>query len=128
VTSDPRPFVYAVIQVVPCLQRDERLNAGLALFCRQYGFLDLKLGLNRGKLESIAPEADFEEINGRLEEIREVIRGEPAAGALAAMDPSDRFGWLAAPSSTIIQSSVVHTGLTADPAAEMERLFGRLVG
>ncbi|HTU15509.1 MAG TPA: DUF3037 domain-containing protein [Solirubrobacterales bacterium] len=124
---EPRPFAYAVIQVVPCLQRGERLNAGLALFCRQYSFLDLKLGLDRGKLETIAPEADFDEIAGRLEEIREVIRGEPGGGALAGMEPSERFGWLVAPSSTIIQASVTHTGLTPDPAAELERLFESLV-
>jgi hypothetical protein len=126
--TEPRPFAYAVLQVVPCLQRGERLNAGLALFCRQMDFLELKVGLDRSKLEAIAPEADHEEISGRLREIQDVIRGDPGAGALGRMDPSDRFGWLVAPSSTIIQSSVAHTGLTSDPGSELERLFDRLVG
>ncbi|MCB0830984.1 MAG: DUF3037 domain-containing protein [Solirubrobacterales bacterium] len=122
-----RPFSYAVLRVVPCLERGERLNVGLALFCRQHGFLDLETGLDRARLAAIAPDLDPGPVEARLAVIRQVIEGDPAVGALAELDPSDRFGWLTAPSSTIIQSSEVHTGLTTDPAAELKRLFESLV-
>lgn len=125
--SESRPFSYAILQVVPCLQRGERINVGVALHCRQHDFLDLKVELPAEKLRLISPGADLEDIAARLEEIRLVIQGDPEGGALARMDPSDRFGWLVAPSSTIIQSSSAHTGLTTDPASELDRLFARLV-
>lgn len=124
---DSRAFSYAVLRVVPCIERGERLNVGLALFCRQHDFLELATRLDRDRLAAIAPDLDPGPIEARLETMRRVIEGDRAAGALAEMDPSDRFGWLTAPSSTIIQSSEVHTGLTADPAAELRRLFESLV-
>ena len=125
--AEPRPFVYAVLRVVPCLERGERLNTGVVLYCRQLDFLELKTSLDPAKLAALAPEADREAIGQRLEEIRGVIEGDPARGALAELDPSDRFGWLVAPSSTVIQASEAHTGLTADPATELDRLFKTLV-
>lgn len=125
--DEARPFSYAVLRVVPCLERGERLNAGLALFCRQYDFLGLTTNLDRQRLAAIAPELDPEPVEGKLAVIRRVIEGDLAAGPLAELEPSERFGWLTAPSSTIIQSSDVHTGLTADPGKELKRLFESLV-
>lgn len=125
--SEARPFSYAVLRVVPCLERGERLNVGLALFCRQYDFLELRTKLDRERLAVIAPELDPAPVEERLEAIRRVIEGDTAAGPLARLEPSERFGWLTAPSSTIIQSSETHTGLTKDPAAELDRLFESLV-
>lgn len=125
--SESRPFSYALLRVVPCIERGEMLNVGLALFCRQHDFLDLETRLSRKRLAAIAPDLDPEPVEARLRVIRRVVEGDPAAGALAELDPSDRFGWLTAPSSTIIQSSEVHTGLTTDPAAELKRLFESLV-
>jgi hypothetical protein len=125
--AEPRPFSYAVLRVVPCIERGERLNVGLALFCRQRDFLKLEINLDRARLAAIAPDLDPEPVEARLATIRRVIEGDPAAGALAELDPSDRFGWLTAPSSTIIQSSEAHTGITEDPAAELKRLFESLV-
>ncbi|MDQ2623229.1 MAG: DUF3037 domain-containing protein [Actinomycetota bacterium] len=123
----PRPFVYAVLRVVPCLQRGERLNVGVALFCRQLDFIGLKENLDPDRLASIAPGFDPGPVAERIESIRRVVEGDPAAGALAALPPSERFGWLTAPSSTSLQASEAHTGLTADPAAELDRLFTQLV-
>ncbi len=123
----PRPFVYAVLRVVPCLQRGERLNVGVALFCRQLDFIDLKTNLDRERLAAIAPGFDPAPAAERIEAIRKVVQGDPTAGTLAHLPPSERFGWLTAPSSTSIQSSEAHTGLTADPGAELDRLFERLV-
>lgn len=125
--TEARPFSYAVLRVVPCIERGERLNVGLALFCRQLGFLDLCTAVDHERLAAVAPDLDPGPVESRLAVIRRVIEGDPAAGALAELDPSDRFGWLTAPSSTIIQSSEVHTGLTTDPAAELKRLFESLV-
>ena len=125
--SEVRPFSYAVLRVVPCIERGERLNAGLALFCRQMDFLKLETNLDRDRLAALAPDLDPGPVEERLDVIRRVIEGDPAAGALAELDPSDRFGWLTAPSSTIIQSSEVHAGLTSDPGAELKKLFSSLV-
>lgn len=125
--AEARPFAYALLRVVPCVERGEQINVGVALFCRQHNFLELKVGLDRDRLKAVAPEADLDAIESRLDEIRRVVEGDPSAGALAGLDPSDRFGWLVAPSSTIIQASQAHTGLTSDPAAELDRLFSHLV-
>ena len=125
--DEPRQFSYAVLRVVPCIERGERLNVGVALFCRQLGFLELATHLDRERLRALAPDLDPEPVAAQLGTMRRVVAGDPDAGALAGLDPTDRFGWLTAPSSTIIQSSEVHTGLTADPAAELQRLFEALV-
>lgn len=125
--SEARPFSYAVLRVVPSLERGERLNVGVVLFCRQLDFLEMATGLNPGRLAALAPDLDPGPVEARLEVLRRVIEGDPAAGALARLPPSERFGWLTAPSSTIIQPSETHTGLTKDPAKELEKLFGMLV-
>lgn len=125
--SDARPFSYAVLRVVPSIERGERLNAGIVLFCRQLDFLEMTTGLSPERLAVIAPGLDPEPVEARLEVLRRVIAGDPAAGALAGLPQSERFGWLTAPSSTIIQPSEVHTGLTKDPARELKKLFETLV-
>jgi hypothetical protein len=78
-------------------------------------------------LAAMAPGSDWAEVRGHLETLERVAAGEAAGGPIAALDTSERFHWLTAPSSTIVQTSPVHTGLTADPAAELEHLFSRLV-
>jgi hypothetical protein len=122
-----QPFAYAVLRVVPSVQRGERLNAGVVLFCRTHDFLDLRTKLDPARLAALAPDLDPEPVRSRLEALRLIVCGDPAGGALAALEPSERFGWLAAPSSTIIQASDVHTGMTTDPGATLERLFEQLV-
>jgi len=122
-----QPFAYAVLRVVPSAQRGERVNVGVVLFCRRHDFLDLRTGLDRARLAALAPELDPEPIRSRLQALRLILRGDPAGGALAALEPSERFGWLVAPSSTIIQASEVHAGMTTDPHATLERLFEELV-
>ena len=120
-------FQYAVLQVVPRIERGERFNAGVVLFCRRRGFLAARVGLDRSRLEALAPTADFEEVERHLDVYSKVAAGDPAAGAVAAMPDSERFHWLVAPSSTVIQPSPVHTGLTDDPAASLDALFAKLV-
>ena len=124
--ADP-PFAYAILRVVPHVERGEQLNVGVVVFCRQLDFLDLRAEVDAQRLAAVAPDLDLTDVGASLEAIRAVVCGEPAGGALARLPASERFGWLVAPSSTIIQPSQVHTGLTRDPAATLERLFSTLV-
>lgn len=121
------PFQYAVLRVVPDLERGEALNAGVVLFSRRHGFLAARTRLDRERLAVLAPDADADAIQARLDQLERAARADPAAGAIAALDASERFGWLTAPASTVVQPSAVHTGLCDDPAAMLERLFERLV-
>jgi len=120
-------FQYVIVRVIPSLPRGERINVGVILFCRQRGFLAARVALDRARLAAIAPELDPETIVPPLQAICDVAGGAPAAGALGALPPSERFGWLSAPASTILQPSAIHTGLTDDPQATLDRLFGALV-
>lgn len=122
------PFSYAILRVVPRVERGERFNAGVILFCRQLGFLGAAVALDERRLAALAPDARADEVRAHLEALADVAAGAPDAGAIAALPPSERFGWLVAPSSTIIQPSEVHTGLTDDPRATLDALFTELVG
>ncbi len=99
----------------------------MVLFCRQRGFLGLRFALDRARLRALAPGVAAEQVQAHLEGLERVAAGAPGAGAVAALPQSERFGWLAAPSSTIVQSSDAHTGLCEDPADTLEALFARLV-
>ena len=120
-------FQYAVLQVVPRVERGERFNAGVVLYSRRHRFLAARVQLDRAKLAALAPEADADEVERHLQALARVAAGDGDAGAVAAMEQSERFHWLAAPSSTAIQPSPVHTGLCGDPAATLDRLFAELV-
>lgn len=121
------PFSYAVLRVVPRVERGERFNAGVVLFCRQRGFLGAKVELDERRLAALAPDARADDVVALLSALARVAAGDPDAGAIAALSPSERFGWLVAPSSTVVQPSEVHTGLTDDPVATLDALFRELV-
>ena len=121
------PFAYAILRVVPSVERGERLNVGVVLFCRQRDFLDVRTEVDAGRLSALAPGLDPADVRASIDAIRAVVCGERAGGALAALPASERFGWVVAPASTIIQPSEVHTGLTQDPRATLDRLFAALV-
>ena len=120
-------FQYALVRVVPRVERGECLNAGVVLFSRRHGFLAARTEVDEPALAAMAPGCDLAEVRPHLETLERVAAGDPAGGPIAALEPSERFHWLTAPSSTIVQTSPVHTGLTTDPAAELEHLFSRLV-
>jgi hypothetical protein len=122
------PFAYCVLRVVPDVERGEFINAGVVLFARQAGFLAAQIAVDRERLEALAPGCDFEPVVRHLEALERVAAGDPDGGPIARMEPSERFNWIAAPSSTVVQASPVHTGLTADPSAKLADLFARLVG
>jgi hypothetical protein len=123
----PEPFSYAVLRIVPRVERGEQINAGVVLHSRRHRFLGLRFAVDAAKLAALSPDCDPVAVRSVLESMEAVARGDAAGGAVAALDPSERFGWLTAPASTIIQPSPVHTGLTEDPAADLDRLFEQLV-
>ena len=122
------PFSYLILRVVPSVERGECFNVGVVLFCRQMGFLGVRIALDPARLATLAPDVPVAEIEEHLEALVRVADGAPDAGPIAALPQSERFGWLAAPSSTIVQPSAVHTGLSADPRETLDGLFARLVG
>ncbi len=121
------PFQYAIVRVVPRVERGERFNAGVVLFCRPLRFLAARTALDERRLAALAPGVAPATVLPQLEALAGIAAGDPACGPLAALPQSERFHWLVAPSSTVLQPSPVHTGLSADPAATLERLFAALV-
>ena len=120
-------FQYALWRVVPHVERGECINAGVVVYCRRNRFLQARVALDRERLAALAPGADAEAIERHLESLAAIAAGEEGAGPIAALDQPDRFHWLVAPSSTVVQPSPVHTGLCDDPAATLEHLFATLV-
>jgi Protein of unknown function (DUF3037) len=120
-------FAYAVLRVVPRVERGECFNAGVVLFCRRRRFLAARVELDERRLAALAPDADAAAVAAHLDALARIAAGDPAGGRVAALEPSERFGWLVAPSSTVIQPSPVHTGLCEDPGEMLDRLFAELV-
>ena len=123
----PSSFDYAVIRVVPRVERGETLNAGVIVLSRPRRFLRARVSLDEARLRAIAPDADPATILPHLAAIERIAAGDPSAGPIARLSIAERFHWLTAPSSTVIQPSEVHTGLCDDPEGELDRLFERLV-
>jgi Protein of unknown function (DUF3037) len=122
------PFQYAIVRVVPRVERGESLNAGVILLCRSRRYLAARTALDEARLNALDPGVDAAAIRTHLAAIERVARGDDDAGPVARLGQGERFHFLVAPSSTVIQPSDVHTGLSDDPAATLEALFGRLVG
>jgi hypothetical protein len=122
-----RDFQYTILRVVPRIERGECINVGVVVFCRQHNFLGIRIGLDEARLLALAPDLDPAAVQPPLAAIAAVVAGEASAGPLAQLSPSERFGWVAAKSSTAIQPSEVHTGLTDDPQATLDHLFTSLV-
>jgi hypothetical protein len=125
--SERLAFDYVIVQVVPRVERDERLNVGVILFCPAAGFLGCRVALDEARLRALAPDADLAAVAAQLEAIRALCDGDPSAGPIARLTPSERFHWLATPRSTVVQPSAPHAGLCGDPAPALERLFASVV-
>ena len=121
------PFQYAALRIVPRVERGEAVNAGVVLFCRPLRFLGARTQLDETLLRALAPDCDAAAVREALETIERIAAGDAAGGPLAGLPPSERFHWIVAPSSTIVQPGPVHTGLTDDPQGELAGLFGKLV-
>ena len=120
-------FQYAIIRVLPRVERGECLNVGVVLLCRPRRYLGARIAFDEGRLAAFAPNLDPATIRPHLAAIERVAAGDPDAGPIAKLELAERFHWLVAPSSTIIQPSEVHSGLCDDPAAELDHLVATLV-
>ena len=121
------PFEYAIVRVLPRVERGEGFNAGIVLMCRPRKFLGARVHLDQALLVAMSPDCDPEVVRAHLNAVVAVADGRADGGPIAALSLPERFHWLVSPSSTVIQPSEVHTGLTADPAATLEHLFRTLV-
>ena len=122
----PEAFEYAVLRVVPRVDRGEAMNAGIVLYCRPRRYLGARLALDADVLLALDPEADVPGVERALAAMAEVC-GEGGRGPTAGQDIGRRFRWLTAPRSTVVQAGPVHTGLTRDPDAEIDALLRALV-
>ena len=123
----PASYDYAVVRVVPRVDREEFINAGVILFSKACHFLAACVEVDEERLRAIAPAVDVELVRRHLDAIPRICAGEEDAGPIARLSPSERFHWLVATRSTIIQVSPVHGGFSDDPAARLDELFLLLV-
>ena len=121
------PFDYAVIRVVPRVERDEFINAGVIVSCPATNFLKAQIELDAGRLAALDPSLDPATIQKHLDAISRICEGGKEAGPIGRLAPRARFHWLVAPRSTIIQTSPVHTGLCDDGDAMLEHLLEKMV-
>ena len=126
-TPSRSPFSYAVLRIVPDIEREEFVNAGLVLYCRARRYLRAATSLNRSRLRALRPAADVAGLRGQLELIERIAAGEVERGPLAAMSQSERFHWLTTPRSTAVQPGPIHGGMSDDPDATFEHLYAALV-
>jgi hypothetical protein len=122
-----RTYDYAVVRVVPRVERGEFVNAGVIVSCAATGYLDARIDLDEAALRALDPTVPLDDIRVALEAIPRICAGGAAAGPFAGMSVRERFHWLVAPRSTSVQTSPVHTGLCDDPAAALEHLMRRMV-
>ena len=120
-------FDYAVIRIVPRVDREEFLNAGVILFCKARGFLRAQVAFDESRLRALWPQLALEEVREHLEAIPKVCLGGREAGPIGLLSARERFQWLVSPRSTVIQFSAVHSGLCDTPEQALEHLFQRLV-
>jgi len=123
----PSSFDYAIIRVVPRVERGELVNAGVILFCLERDFLQARVEVNEARLRALWPEIDLELVRQHLEAIPKICAGSPEAGPIARLSLRERFHWLVAPRSTMIQVSPVHSGLCETPERALDELFGQTV-
>jgi hypothetical protein len=120
-------YSYAIIRVVPRVERGEQINVGVILYAPELRFLAARIEFDPERVRVLAPGADLPLIEQHLQSFQGIADGKAEAGALAALPQSDRFHWLTAPRSTIIQTSPVHTGMCSDPEAALDDLLNDLV-
>ncbi len=120
-------YDYSILRVVPSVERGECINAGVILFCRTRRFLEARISLDRERLRVLAPQIDLDLVERHLENIPALCKGGGELGPIGQLSQSERFHWLVAPRSTIIQPSPAHSGLCSDPTQALEDLLKRMV-
>jgi DUF3037 family protein len=123
----PSSFEYAVVRVVPRVEREEFVNAGVLLYCREKDFLEARVELDRDRLGALCPDADLALVEEHLAAFPRICRGAEGSGPIGQLPLAERFRWLAAPRSTILQVGPVHAGLCQDPGKALEGLLDRMV-
>ncbi len=122
-----QPYEWSVLRAVPRVERGEYINVGVVVYCRPRDYLAARMTDDLTRLVALDPTVDVEAVRRHLEGITALCAGHPSAGSNADRAPGERFRWLVAPRSTVVQAAPVHTGLTADPAAELADLHRRMV-
>jgi hypothetical protein len=125
--SDKYRYDYAVVRVVPKVDREEFINAGVIVSCPDLSFLEARIKLNQSRLLALDPTIDLDLVRDHLDAIPTICRGGGEAGSIGELPQRQRFHWLVAPRSTIIQTSPVHTGRCHDPAAALDHLVATMV-
>lgn len=125
--QDKYTFEYATIRIVPKVEREEFFNVGVILFCKRKKFIGMKYFINPEKLKAFSPDVELDFFEDYLKAWELVCDGKAAGGKIGAMELSDRFRWLTACRSTIIQSSKTHPGLCEDPQQTLEEIFEKQV-
>ena len=120
-------FEYAIIRIVPRVEREEFLNIGIILYCKDLKFLETKYTLNKERIHVLCAEVDCNELEEHLHSFEKISKGEKDGGPIAALDLPSRFRWLTATRSTIIQTSKVHPGFCEDPQDTLQKLYTQLV-
>jgi len=120
-------YDYAIVRVVPCVERGEFINAGVILFCKTRRFLGMRVSLDSRRLTALAPSIDLDAVQHQLAILQSICHGGREAGSIGQLSQAERFHWLVAPRSTVIQTSPVHSGLCADPEATLEHLLHTMV-
>ncbi|MGB1269682.1 MAG: DUF3037 domain-containing protein [Flavobacteriaceae bacterium] len=125
--QDKHIFEYAIIRVVPKVEREEFFNVGVILFSKRKKFLDIKFHISAEKLNVFSCEIELETLNNYLNAWKLVCDGKPSGGKIGQLELSDRFRWLSSCRSTVIQSSKIHPGLTNDPKNTLEEIFNKYI-
>jgi hypothetical protein len=120
-------YEWAVLRVVPRVERGEFVNVGIVLHCKALDYLGCQISDDLSRAAALDPDLDVDAVRAHLAAIADVCAGAPAAGGSGQRSPGDRFRWLVAPRSTVVQPSPVHAGISDDPAAELTALRARMV-
>jgi hypothetical protein len=123
-----QPYQYVVLRCVPRVDREEFVNVGVVLYCEDAAYLQAAWSVDRERLEALAPGLDVDAVCEGLDFVRAVCAGDETVGAVASKPSGQRFGFLMAPRSTVLQPSPVHGGVTTDPGRQLEHLLERFVG
>lgn len=125
--TESNPFEYALLRVVPRVERGEFINAGVVLYCQEQRFLDARIHLDHARLKALDPRLEPEIVLDHLNAAQKICVGGSEAGPIGLLPPVQRFGWLTAPRSAIVQPSPIHTGLTTDPEETLDHLLRVMV-
>jgi len=125
--SDRTVYEYSVVRVVPRVERQEFVNVGVALFCRKQRYADVKIHVDAQKLKALCKDIDVDMIIRHLDSFRKICLGDKAAGKIASLDQTERFRWLTANRSTLIQCSATHPGMCISAEETHQELFEKLV-